>query len=140
MKTLDGTIQYIVPSPDKNSAYIVVSGTVLRYINDEFISTGINLPDACKKVEIIEIEKKHLIISLTGRHRLFIDGKEVCNNVTSFYVHSDFLLLTTLQHSLICFPLNKKGIEQIALNDLTLKPWENGNNEILHSGGNFLRF
>lgn len=134
MKDFDGAIQHIVPSPEKNSAYIIAGGTVFRYVNDEFIPIGINLPDACKKVEIIEIEKKDVIISLSLRQRLFIDGKEVCNNVTSFYVHSDFLLLTTLQHSLICFPLSKKGIGQIAVNDLTLKPWENGNNEILHSG------
>ncbi|XP_043471428.1 putative elongator complex protein 1 [Leptopilina heterotoma] len=133
VKDFDGAIQHIVPSPKKNSAYIIAGGTVFRYINDEFIPIGINLPDACKKVEIIEIEKKDVIISLSLRQRLFIDGKEVCNNVTSFYVHSDFLLLTTLQHSLICFPLSKKGIGQIAVNDLTLKPWENGNNEILHS-------
>ena len=139
---MDSAVDHIVPSPDKNRAYIVVNGNVLRFTEDDkFVPTKVQLPEQCIKVEIVEINKKDVIISLSHKHRLFIDGKEVSNNITSFYIHSDFLLLTTLQHTLICFPLTEKGIGQIASCDLTLKSWENGHNEMMPSGSyQFLLF
>ena len=129
---MDSAVEHVVPSPEKDAAYVVVDGNVLRY-SDKFMPVQVNLPEQCTKVEIVNIEGKHVIISLSRKHRLFIDGNEVANNINSFFVHSDFLLLTTLHHTLICFPLNEKGIKQIGSSDLTLKPYENGKNEMTPS-------
>lgn len=42
-----------------------------------------------------------------------MDGQEVANNVTSLVVHSEFILLTTLRHMLLCVQLNLKGLQSL---------------------------
>jgi elongator complex protein 1 len=42
-----------------------------------------------------------------------VNGQEVANNVTSFVVHSEFILLTTLRHVLLCVRLNHKGLQTL---------------------------
>lgn len=37
----------------------------------------------------------------------------MANNVTSFVVHSEFILLTTLRHVLLCVRLNHKGLQSV---------------------------
>ncbi|XP_011265632.2 elongator complex protein 1 isoform X2 [Camponotus floridanus] len=129
---VDNSIEYIIPSPDADTAYIVVDRTVFKYIKnvEELIPTDVLLRELCYQVEVIKIDSKDVIIALSCTNCFSIDGKEIAKNITSFYVHSDFLLLTTQQHTLICVPLNKSGIEQLSKHDLTVKPWENGSNEI----------
>lgn len=85
-------------------------------------------------MEVVKIDSKDVIIALSCTNCFSIDGKEIAKNITSFYVHSDFLLLTTQQHTLICVPLNESGMEQLSKHDLTVKPWENGSNEISFTG------
>lgn len=47
------------------------------------------------------------LVGLTSRNRLYVDSREVCSNASSFFVHSHFLLVTTLSHTLLCLPLDK---------------------------------
>lgn len=77
------------------------------------------------QVDIVEINQKDVLVCRTSNHRLYIDDKNISNNVTSFCLHSEFLLLTTLQHTLLCFSLNEQGLNQLMTSDLTVKPWEN---------------
>lgn len=135
---MDGPIEHIIPSPDANTAYVVVDKLVLKYARDtELVPTEIELQQQCHKVEAIKIGPKDVIVALSDTNCFLIDGKEVANNITSFYVHSNFLLLTTLQHTLICVPLNENGFEQLNKHDLTVKPWENNINEKFFAGDVF---
>ncbi|KMQ97926.1 elongator complex protein 1-like protein [Lasius niger] len=129
---VDNSIEYIIPSPDANTAYIIVDQAVFKYTKDaqELDPTDILLRELCYQVEVVKIDSKDVIIALSCTNCFSIDGKEIAKNITSFYVHSDFLLLTTQQHTLICVPLNESGMEQLSKHDLTVKPWENGSNEI----------
>lgn len=129
---VDNSIEYILPSLDANTAYIIVNRAIFKYTKDaeELDPTDILLRELCYQVEVIKIDSKDVIIALSCTNCFSIDGKEIAKNITSFYVHSDFLLLTTQQHTLICVPLNESGMEQLRKHDLTVRPWENGNNEI----------
>ena len=40
------------------------------------------------------------VLGLSARHRLYRDGEEIAGDVTSFCLHSEFLLVTTLKHTL----------------------------------------
>lgn len=42
-----------------------------------------------------------------------MDGQEVANNVTSLVINSEFILLTTLRHMLLCVQLNHKGLQSL---------------------------
>lgn len=42
-----------------------------------------------------------------------MNGQEVANNVTSLVVHSEFILLTTLRHMLLCAQLNHRGLQSL---------------------------
>lgn len=122
---VDQPILHIVPSPEAGAAYVITSASVFIYtISTGLVPTGIKLAESCCHVEVVKIGLKHFVIALSYSNRLLIDGTAVANNITSFYVHSEFLLLTTLQHTLICIPLNESGIEQLTKHDLTVKPWE----------------
>ncbi|XP_015608261.1 putative elongator complex protein 1 [Cephus cinctus] len=123
---MDGLIEHIVPSPNKDTAYIVVEGSVFKYSEHEgIVPTEVVFPESCSQVQVVRIGKKLVIVSRTERNRLYIDGKEVANNITSLCVHTEFLLLTTLQHALICVTLDERGFEQLFTQDFTVKPWEN---------------
>ena len=37
--------------------------------------------------------------------RLYVNGKEVASGITSYYIHSDFLMVTTVKHTLKCIPI-----------------------------------
>ncbi|XP_072752046.1 putative elongator complex protein 1 [Anoplolepis gracilipes] len=129
---VDNSIEHIIPSPDADTAYIIVDSAVFKYTKDaeELDPTNILLREPCYQLEVVKIDSKDVIIALSCTNCFSIDGKEITKNITSFYVHSDFLLLTTQQHTLICVPLNETGMEQLSKHDLTVKPWENGSNEI----------
>lgn len=129
--TMDQPIGHIIPFPNACSAYVITDKSVLIYnvnvekeYENELIPTDIEWRQPCCHVEAVNIDSKNFIVAQSYSNCLLIDGKEVANNITSFYVHSDFLLLTTLQHTLICIPLNESSMEQLKKHDLTVKPWE----------------
>lgn len=102
---------------------------MFKYTTGEgLLPTDLQIPEPCSVVEVINIDGRHVLVSLTSRGRLFIDGNETASNITSFALHSEFILLTTLQHTLICVRLDAEGFRQIN-QDLTVKPWENGGTE-----------
>ncbi|XP_057324154.1 putative elongator complex protein 1 [Microplitis mediator] len=142
--TTDQHIQHIVASPgdvDK-TAYLVVDNQVLKYNEDEeeddISPTEIIIPESCDQMEVVEIEGRHVIVMLGCTNRLYVDGSEVANNITSICVHSDFLLLTTLQHALVCVNMNADGFRKLSMSNLSLKSWGNGQNE-RNTGGLSMR-
>jgi len=64
-------------------------------------------------LQITHIDGKDVILGLSNRNRLYVDGQEVANNVTSLLIHSEFILLTTLRHMLLCAQLNHKGLQSL---------------------------
>lgn len=132
---MDYPVEHIVSSPDANTAYIKVKDQIFKYTKDEkYERTNITLNKQCVQMDVIKIDSKDVILALSPENSFLIDGKEIAKNITSFFVHSDFLLLTTLQHTLICVTLNQNGIKQLSKHDLTVKPWLNKTNEILFTG------
>lgn len=124
---VDSEIQNILPSPDPNVAYVITSAEFLKFdVEDEMLlPLEIEPKDIYCQSEVVDIDNEHVFFLRTNRHKFYVNEEEVANNVTSFQVHSEFLLLTTLQHSLLSIPLSKDGLEMLKKNDLTVKPWEN---------------
>ncbi|KZC12649.1 Elongator complex protein 1 [Dufourea novaeangliae] len=128
--TMGGLIQHIVPSPDSREAYILVENSGIVYTKEStLVPINVKLPDYTYQMEVINTGTKDIVVSLSHRNCFSINGRQTANNVTSFFVHSEFLLLTTLQHTLICVKINDKDFEELIRHDLTIKPWENLNSE-----------
>ncbi|KYQ49072.1 Elongator complex protein 1 [Trachymyrmex zeteki] len=99
---LDYPIEHIISSSDANTAYIKAKEQIFKYTQDgKFERTNITLSKLCAQIEIVKINSDDVILSLSLENSFFINGKEIAKNITSFYVHSDFVILTTLQHTLV---------------------------------------
>ncbi|KYM98961.1 Elongator complex protein 1 [Cyphomyrmex costatus] len=99
---LDYPIEHIISSSDANTAYIKAKEQIFKYTRDgKFEQTNITLSKLCAQMEIVKINSNDVILALSLENSFLIDGKEIAKNITSFYVHSDFVILTTLQHTLI---------------------------------------
>lgn len=141
IQEMPGQIEHIIPSSDSKTAYVIVDGKVYTYNDrdglkksDQTIAND-NLTRAVAKIEFVRFDEKEVLVALTRKYVLYVDGKQVANNVTSFSVHSDFLLMTTSQHSLLCFKLNAVGLRQLCTKDLTVQPWNNENSDIHRTQG-----
>ncbi|XP_046749478.1 putative elongator complex protein 1 [Diprion similis] len=133
--TITGAIQHIVSSPDPETVYIVAEGCILTYSKGKGVNpTGITVSESCHQVEVIQVDNKHIVLCLSEKYCLFVDGKEIANNITSFFVHTEFLLLTTLQHVLISIALDGTGFQKLLTHDLTVEPREGVDNEKMVSG------
>ncbi|XP_012256785.2 putative elongator complex protein 1 [Athalia rosae] len=132
---MNGTIQHIVGSPNPDVVYIMMDRVVYTYSKEKGVNqTEISVNATCHQMNVIEIEKKHVVLCLSDRYCLYVNGKEIANNITSLFVHSEFLLLTTLQHTLVSITLDGSGFEKLLTQDLTVKPWEGADNEKFISG------
>ncbi|XP_063980475.1 elongator complex protein 1 [Diachasmimorpha longicaudata] len=121
---MDGYIHHIVPTTDPNEAYLILDSGVLKYTHGEgIIPTEIILPEQCDHVEAVRIGMRHVLVALGSRNRLFLDGAEVANNITSICIHSEFLLLTTLQHTLVTVRMNELGFSKFSTSTLSIKSW-----------------
>lgn len=100
---------------DLSIAFLLLNnGDILKYTkggNIEPIEVSFGIP--CPKFNVFYVEDDIQFISLTHKGQLYLDDKEVMNNVSSFFVHTHFLLITTLQHMLLCTELSKAGINAI---------------------------
>lgn len=121
---MDGYIHHITPTTDANQAYLIVDSGVLKYTHDEGITpTEIILPELCDHTEVVRIGMRNVLVILGSRNRLFLDGAEVANNITSICVHSEFLLLTTLQHALVTVRMDELGFSKFSTSTLSIKSW-----------------
>lgn len=138
---MPGEVQHIIPSTDSKTAYIIVKNQLYSYNERDGIKKSPlkvadeNLNTSVIKIEIVKFNDNESVITLTQKHVLYVDGKQVSNNVTSFFVSSEFLLITTLQHTLICFKLDQNGYNQLCTKDLTIQPWQLESNELERNQG-----
>ncbi|XP_014219597.1 elongator complex protein 1 isoform X2 [Copidosoma floridanum] len=134
VQEMPGHIQHMVLNSNATTAYIVVSGQLYTYDDicgvqkSNLQLTSETTDKQMLKIEFMKFADEEVLVALTRKHILFVNGKQVANNVTSFFVHSQFLLITTLQHALVSFKLDDRGLKQLnngAL--LNVQPWENKN-------------
>ncbi|KAK7115940.1 elongator complex protein 1-like [Littorina saxatilis] len=62
----------------------------------------LHFPFPCPHMEVTSFNGEEAVLGLTDRFRFYVNGVEVASNCTSFAVHDEFLLLTTLSHTVRC--------------------------------------
>lgn len=67
----------------------------------------------CPKFDVFIIDNILNFIGLSHKGNLFLNDRMIMNNVSSYFIHTHFLLLTTLQHVLICTELTAAGLNAI---------------------------
>ena len=111
---LETNISEIISSQNEKVFVILADGTVLKMDNNGEPAT-FTIPSNCSQIELYQYVCKNnskssddYLISLNERNqRLYINGQEVASGITSFFVHSDFLMATTVKHTLKCLPLSE---------------------------------
>lgn len=86
------------------------TGHVLRFNYEEEMllpwetadGEEVRFPFACTQMAVTTFKEEEAVLGLTDRYRFYVNGTEVASNCTSFAVHDEFLLLTTLSHTVRC--------------------------------------
>ncbi|XP_046853969.1 putative elongator complex protein 1 [Xenia sp. Carnegie-2017] len=106
----------------------LTDGSIMKYTSDSehvklepwFDADGnaVSLLQPCEHIAVVKIGKEEVVIGLTRHGRLYVNNKEIANNCSSFFVHDEFLLVTTTSHLLRCFSIlsDGKGIVSILTN------------------------
>ncbi|XP_056022733.1 putative elongator complex protein 1 [Ostrea edulis] len=97
-------------SEDSVLAIQLTDGYILKYdIGTEMVipwelSGGeeLSFPIPCQQMALCTIGEQKVVLGLTNRYRFYVNNTEVASNCTSFAVHKEFLLLTTLTHTVRC--------------------------------------
>lgn len=85
---------------------------------DMTMSESVKFPEFCDYL----VSTKEHIIGLASSGRLYVDGKEIISAISSFAIHSDFLLVTSLQkHRLLCFPLARLSNQDLAITERAIE-------------------
>lgn len=115
--SLDGTVISIAPGIQGCSALIqLMEGKVLLYSQESgVLSDLLTFPHPVLKMVACQVDKDQgkeddLILGLSGHNRLYANSDLIMSNVTSFELHSQFLLCTTSQQQLFCCPLKKLSL------------------------------
>ncbi|KAJ3326607.1 hypothetical protein HDU76_012780, partial [Blyttiomyces sp. JEL0837] len=99
-----------------------VKGVVCKVVRDgsafytEIVAT---LPTPCYWIASIEVGlsdiKRTAIVGLSDRNVLYVNNKTIATDVTSFFVHDEYLIITTLTHTARFIPIRVENEEDIAL-------------------------
>ncbi|XP_060570172.1 putative elongator complex protein 1 [Ruditapes philippinarum] len=119
-------------SCSKCLAVQLIDGTVLKYTpEDEMLlpwetTDGIEVqfPSHCSQMALCHIGGETCVLGLTQRYRFNVNNIEVASNCTSFSVHDEFLLLTTLSHTCRCITLHTKVKDLPTLSDGKAHPFD----------------
>jgi elongator complex protein 1 len=123
--------------PTNDEAVIQLdNGTLLLYHPDgdtldpfKIDGSELRLAARCTKISVLQSSSDSLsnsdyarkVLSLSEKNRLYLNNVEIATGVTSYFVHTHFLLITTLQHTLRSLPLEslfKKVITSETKNEL----------------------
>lgn len=114
---LVNSVESIAAGVETNFAYIqLMDGKVLSYsIDADTLVEMFTFPHPVIKMVACRVDKdknggQEIILGLANHNRLYANTDLVMSNVTSYDVHSQFLLLTTSQQQLFCCPLKKASI------------------------------
>ena len=130
---LPDTPIYITAHPRNGAvAFVQLSnGHVLKVNNKSdsewslepmFTTSAKSAPKSCVKMEVVCCDSPPSpdvrLIRLSAKNRLYVDDVEVLNGATSFHLHSDFLLVTTIQHQLKSLPLSAVFSDNVTKEEL----------------------
>lgn len=91
-----------------------INGDIIQYkVGGDIEPLDVSFKLSCPKFSVINIDNNLHYIGLSYKGNLYIDGEAAMNSVSSFSVHTDFLLITTLQHVLLCVELTEQGLDAI---------------------------
>ncbi|BFZ01620.1 hypothetical protein BsWGS_04659 [Bradybaena similaris] len=107
-----GQILRFVPESESLSPWITHAGESVRF------------PYLCTEMAVTSFEKEEAIVGLTERFRLYVNGLEVASNCTSFGIHNEFILLTTLYHTLRCISRSTQLSELPKFSDGKSHPYD----------------
>ncbi|KAK7492537.1 hypothetical protein BaRGS_00016203 [Batillaria attramentaria] len=110
----------------------LITGTVLRFsLEDESLlpwetvdGRELHFPFACSQMEVTSFCGEEAVLGLTDRFRFYVNGTEVASNCTSFAVHGEFLLLTTLSHTVRCINRHTPVKDLPSLSDGKAHPFD----------------
>ncbi|KAK3610232.1 hypothetical protein CHS0354_022286 [Potamilus streckersoni] len=106
-----GFVYNVSCDPDSGDVAIqLTDGSVFKYDKDSDLvlpwetASGdeLKFPLQCSQMSVCQIGGEMAVLGLTERYRFFVNDIEVASNCTSFAVHEEFLLLTTLVHTCRC--------------------------------------
>ncbi|ESP00729.1 hypothetical protein LOTGIDRAFT_112482, partial [Lottia gigantea] len=110
----------------------LIDGTLLQYDleSDSILpwvdSNGdeVKFPSPCSTLSVCKLGGQVVVLGLTDRYRFYVNNIEVASNCSSFIVHSEFLLLTTLSHTLRCINLHTQLKDLPSLSDGKEHPFD----------------
>ncbi|XP_034833485.1 putative elongator complex protein 1 [Maniola hyperantus] len=105
----------------KSAVFLQLSvGEILEYSSDgTIIPQALSFPEACSQFRIFSVDSDIYFLGLSHKGCLYVNDKNIMNNVSSIFIHSSFLLLTTLKHVLLCTELTKSGLSCIEMYERT---------------------
>ncbi|XP_063627184.1 putative elongator complex protein 1 [Cydia splendana] len=115
-ESLPEPVVRIEPHPNESSAaYLqLINGDIMLYtLGGSMEPQDVSFSVACPTFNVINVSDEIHFLSLTHKGTLYLDDEKILNNVSSFFVHTHFLLLTTLQHVLLCVELTPSGLNAL---------------------------
>ncbi|XP_065333711.1 elongator complex protein 1 [Cloeon dipterum] len=67
----------------------------------------------CVQFEVFEVDDNVHVIGRNLFGILYVDNVDVMKNCSSYFIHSNFILITTSENKLLCIPKTKDGIESL---------------------------
>lgn len=87
------------------------SGELISYtLGGDIDPQDVYFQEACPHFSVIGVEDNLHFLGLSHTGHLHIDNAREIHSVSSIFVHTHFLLITTLSHELVCAELTKPGI------------------------------
>lgn len=110
---VDGSVYKMCCDPESDDSVLAVQltdGFVLKFdmgsdlIMPWELSSGeeLSFPIPCQQMALCTIGEQRVVLGLTSRFRFYVNNTEIASNCTSFCVHKEYLLLTTLTHTVRC--------------------------------------
>lgn len=114
---LPSNVVSIVAGTEGNTVILqLVEGKVLSFsLESDTISDMFTFPQPVLKIMACKLDKDcglghEVVLGLSSHNRLYANTDVIMGNVTSFALHSQFLLFTTSQQQLFCCPLKKTSL------------------------------
>lgn len=111
----DSTLGSQVHPMDKTKLYVLLNcGEIIEYtFGGQINPIDQNLPTACSKFSVLLLDEELFFIGLSQKGGLYINDTLAVTNISSYFLHPHFLLLTTQQHFLLCTEATKTGLNAI---------------------------
>lgn len=111
------------PTDDTKMFIHLHNGDIIEYTIGGYLNPmDISLPATCPRFSAILLENELIFIGLSHKGNLYFNETLVMNNVNSYFIHTHFLMLTTLQHFLFCAELTQSGIQALQSYQKTESP------------------